>query len=99
MTDNSEDSIAVAVLNEEVIVGHIPYNLAPIVERFLRKEVNKGFAEVTSSKVNRGAGYGLEIPYVYRLYGPKVYCDKLKELVEGLSANVIVTNVYYYYCN
>ena len=42
--DNSEDSHAVAVLDEEVVVGHIPYNLAPIVERFLRREVNKGFA-------------------------------------------------------
>ena len=73
-----------------MIVGHIPYNLAPIVETFLRREVNKGFAEVTSSKVNRGACYGLEIPCVYRLYGPKVYCDKLKELVEGLSANGLI---------
>ena len=27
-----------------------------------------------------------EIPCVYRLYGLKVYCDKLKELVEGLSS-------------
>ena len=88
--DNSEDSHAVAVPNEEVIVGHIPYDLAPIVERFLRREVNKGFAEVTSSKVNRGAGYGSEIPCVYRLDGPKVYCDKMKKLVEGLSANGLI---------
>ena len=47
---------------------------------FEKGRQQKGFAEVTSSKVNRGAGYGLEIPCVYRL-------------VEGLSANVIVTNV------
>ena len=83
--DNSEDSHAVAVLNEDVIVGHMPYNLAPIVERFLRREVNKGFAEVTGNRVNRGAGYGLEIPCVYHLYGPKAYCDKLKELVQANS--------------
>ena len=56
--DNSEDSHAVAVLNEDVIVGHVPYNLAPVVEMFLRREV---FAEVTGSRVNQGAGYGLEI--------------------------------------
>ena len=30
--DNSEDSHAVAVLNEDVIVGHVPYNLASVVE-------------------------------------------------------------------
>ena len=39
--DNSEDSHAVAVLNENVVVGHIPYNLAPVVEMFLRREVAK----------------------------------------------------------
>jgi hypothetical protein len=29
--------------------------------------------EVTGQKINRGAGYGLKVPCVYRLYGPKVY--------------------------
>ena len=33
--DNSEDSHAVAVLNEDVIVGQVTYNLAPVVEMFL----------------------------------------------------------------
>ena len=45
------------MLNEDLIVGHVPYNLAPVVEMFLRREVNTGFAEVTGSRVNRGAGY------------------------------------------
>ena len=31
-----------------------------------------GFVEVTGS---RGPGYGLEIPCIYRLYGPKPYTD------------------------
>ena len=33
--DNSEDCHAVAVLNEDVIVGQVTYNLAPVVEMFL----------------------------------------------------------------
>ena len=37
-------------------------------------------------KVNRGAGYGLEIPCVYRLYGPKVYIDRMKQLTDSLRA-------------
>ena len=73
------------MLDDNLVVGHIPYNLAPIVERFLRREVNKDFAEITGNKVNRGAGYGLEIPCIYRLYGPKLYCNKLKELIEELK--------------
>ena len=58
---NSEDSNAVGVFQEDVIVGHVPYNLAPSLSQFLRRDVNKAFAEVTGGKVNRGAGYGLEI--------------------------------------
>ena len=43
--------------------------------------MKKGFAKATAAKINRGAGYGLEIPCKYRLYGPKAYCDKLKQLL------------------
>ena len=54
---------------------------------FLRRDVNNAFAEVTGQKVNRGAGYGLEIPCTYRLYGPLAYITKMKELVESLAAS------------
>ena len=36
----------------------------------------------TLSKVNRGAGYGLEVPCVYRLYGPARYLNRLQEILE-----------------
>jgi hypothetical protein len=64
---NAHDVHAVAVYYENQVVGHVPYNLAPTVSAFLRRDVNKGFAEVTGGNVNRGAGYGLEIPCTYRL--------------------------------
>ena len=81
---NSEDNNAVGVFLEDVIVGHVPRNLAPRFSQFLRRDVNKAFAEVTGEKVNRGGGYGLEVPCVYRLYGPKVYLEKMKQLVNSL---------------
>ena len=81
-TNNDKDKHAVAVLNDDMIVGHVPYILAPLFSEYLRREVNKAFAEVTGEKVNRGAGYGLEIPCVYRLHGPKVYIDKMKEFLK-----------------
>ena len=34
-------------------------------------------------KVNLGAGYGLEIPFKYRLYGPKAYVDKMQEMIDS----------------
>ena len=61
LPDNSRDVHAVAALREGQVVGHIPYNLGPTVELFLRREVNKGFVEVNGARVNRGAGYGLEL--------------------------------------
>ena len=66
------------------VVGHVPFNLAPIVSAFLRRDVSKGLVEVTGSKINRGAGYGLEIPCTYHFYGAKSFTDKLNELVEAL---------------
>ena len=45
--------------------------------------MNKVFAEVAGAKVNRGAGYGLEVPCTYRLYG---HFDRMKELVDSLLA-------------
>ena len=56
-------------------VGHILYNLAPIVSSFLSGGFNKGMVEVTGERVNRGAGYSLEVPCKYKLYGPKRYVD------------------------
>ena len=44
---------------------------SPYLFRFLARDVN--FADVTGEKVNSGAGYGLEIPCVYLVYGPKTY--------------------------
>ena len=76
---NSHDVHAVAVYNNNIIVGHVPYNIAPTLSAFLRRDVNKAFSEVTGIKVNRGAGYGLEIPCIYRLYGPKAYVDKMHD--------------------
>ena len=84
---NDKDRNAVAVLKEEDIVGYVPFNLAP---SFLRRDTNSGFAKVTGEKINRGAGYGLEIPCVYSLYGPKPYIDKLTEVVASLKAKGLV---------
>ena len=84
---NVADRNAVAVFKDKQVVGHVPFNLAPSISQFLRREINKAFAEVIGGKVNRGAGYGLEIPCIYHLYGPKAYIDKLKELVDSLKAS------------
>ena len=77
---------AVAIYRDAEIVGHVPYNLAPRMSAFLMR-LNKAFAEITGAKVNRGAGYGLEVLCVYHLYGPNIYVDKMKALVESVLAD------------
>ena len=87
---NVADRNAVAVFKEDQVVGHVPFNLAPNISLFLKRDINKAFAKVVGEKVNRGAGYGLEIPCVYHLYGRKPYVDKMKELVDSLIASGLV---------
>ena len=48
---NSVDGNAVAVMKEGQVVGHVPFNLSPIISLFLRRDVNKAFARVTGGKV------------------------------------------------
>ena len=68
----------------------VSFNLASSIPNFLKRDTNKAFAKVVGDKVNREAGYGLEILYVYSLYGPKPYVEKLKELVDSLAAKGLV---------
>ena len=65
----------VAVYTEILVVGHVPFNLDSSISNFLKRDTNKAFAKVVGDKVSREAGYGLEIPCVYSLYGPKPYVE------------------------
>ena len=43
--------------------AHVPFNIASVVSAFLKRVCNKGLVEVTGNRIDRGVGYGLEIPY------------------------------------
>ena len=79
---NTMDQHAVAVIKNNLVVGNVPYTLAPLFSQLLRRSCNKGKAEVTGDKVNRGDSYGLEIPCKYRLYGPEFYIERVKTLAQ-----------------
>ena len=51
----------------------------PCAIQYCFRHLRDWFVEVTGSQVNRGAGYGLEIPciYIYQLYGPKAYTNRI----------------------
>ena len=72
------DQLAVSVVRSGWIVGHVPFNLALVFSHLLKRSFNKGTAEIAGEKVNHGRGYGLEVPYIYCLCGPKVYVKRTK---------------------
>jgi len=43
---NSVDGNAVAVMKEGHVVGHVPFNLSPIISLFLRRDVTKLLLEL-----------------------------------------------------
>ena len=89
--NNSEDRFAVAIKRTGSVVGHVRFNIAPLVSAFLRRDVNKGLVEVTfhplSTIVIHTLGYGLEVPSTYHFYGAKCFIDKLKEFISRGSSH------------
>ena len=53
---NVVDQLAVSVVRSGCIVGHVPFNLAPVYSHFLKRFFNKGTAKITGEKVNCGRG-------------------------------------------
>jgi len=56
---NDKNEYAVAVVKNSHIVGHVPGTLSQTLFYFLARPCNKGIAEITGNRINRGAGYGL----------------------------------------
>ena len=75
--ENIEDRFAVAVIKSETVIGHVPKC------QFLKRDFNKGVVSITRKRINRGGGFGLKVPCIFRLYDPEAYLRCLKEL-EGL---------------
>ena len=55
-----------------------------------KERCQHGVAKVTRAKINRGAGYGLEIPCIYQPYGPRECINRMKEIIYSLKTNELV---------
>ena len=63
--------------------------------KFLKRPTNKGRAVVKSERVNRGAGYGLEIPCEYCFTGDEFSIQWLKsKLEEQVGCKKTVSQLY-----
>lgn len=84
--ENLFDCHAVAVMKNDLLVGHIPRSLCRVVFYFLGKDGYSAVCEVTGSRVNHGVQPGLEVPCTYRrFYGRQLYIDRLKDLLVDVS--------------
>ena len=70
-----------AIYKESTIIGHVSYNLAPYLSHFLRRDLNKAFAESDWGESQQGS-------WIWaggsKLYGAKPYIDKMQEIVDSL---------------
>ena len=90
-TDNPKDVYAVAVIKDvATVVGHVPYNLSFLVYHFLARDVNRAVVEITGKYINRGAGYGLEVPCVFRFHGPEKFTARLSDGIAQLQEQGLV---------
>ena len=63
------------------IVGHVP--------KLLKRASNSGTVVVTGKRINKGAGYGLELPCEFKFQGDKYSCDWLKEKLKKENFDVL----------
>ena len=61
------------------VVGHVPKLMAVWLTKFLKRPTNSGKVVITGKRVNRGGGYGLEIPCEYIFQGDLFSCNWLKD--------------------
>ena len=71
---NQVDKHVVAImrsnyLGKESVVRRIPQNISKFSSKFLKIPFTSIEVEVVGKSLNRGGGYGLEIPVKYRFYG------------------------------
>ena len=82
--ENAKDPHAVAITEQNGrVVRHIPLGLSRIVSSFLKRINHRGEVVTCGKRVNRGAGMGLEIPVLYKLYGECKYLTRLDQLIMG----------------
>ncbi len=51
--------MAVAIIQNDIVVGHMPYTLASLVSYFLMRAVNKGVVEITGENYQPWCLYGI----------------------------------------
>ena len=84
---NAEDQYAVAVINNDQVVGHVPRELSQTFWYFIEREgeiICKVTGRRQRSVLLQG---GMEIPCIYTLRGKKKLVKKLKLILNSMNIN------------
>ena len=69
------------------VVGHVPKLMAIWLTKFLKRATNIGKVVIKGKRVNRGGGYGLEIPCEYQFIGDAFSINWLQEKLQKEGFN------------
>ena len=86
--NNEHDKFAIAIFHIKRIVGHVPKNLTKFFYQFL-PNCTIGY-EVTGKRVNRGGGYGLEIPAKYTFLGLNKAIEWIEKRVTEIISEMVM---------
>ena len=79
---------------EDRVVGHIPLAIPKCISLFLILPGSFLETKVTGKRINRGGGYGLEVPCKHRIAGQKKAADKIKrKAIIFLQGHLLAVNV------
>ena len=83
---NKEDESAIGVyrndFQKESLVGHMPRNISKFANKFLKLPNSKFSCKVKGKRLNRGAGYGFEIPVIYTFNGNEKVIEWIKSKIQ-----------------
>ena len=87
---NEVNKNAVAIIRsdswkKETIVGHVPQNISKTCSMFLKVLNTSIEVQVVGKRLNRGGGYGHEIPVTYRFYGQEKLVNWLIKKIEDVK--------------
>ena len=86
--ENQHEKFAVALVLEERIKGHVPKNMSKIFHQFMKIPNCTIGCKVTGKRINRGAGYGLEITVQYRFIGAKKAVEWAEKNIRDFFLNI-----------
>ena len=77
-TQQADDVHRNNVTDKFEVIGHVPVLMATWLTKFLKRSTNCGKAIIKEKRVNRGGGYGLEVPCEHLFVGDSFSCGWLQ---------------------